>query len=105
MGDNWNRPRPSLLPRLFREAQRRGILILPGSDPLPLPDQVERIGRYGTILSAPLDKERPAAGIEALLRSRTAPFTPFGRRVGAAGFLRAQIRIRRMGATGGASTP
>lgn len=92
VGDNGNRPRPTLRPRLFRVAERRGILVLPGSDPLSLPDQIARIGGYGTILSAPLDLERPAAGIAAILRSRTAPFTPFGRREGAAGFLRAQLQ-------------
>lgn len=99
VGDNGNRPRCSPRPRLFREAERRGLLILPGSDPLSLPDQVERVGRYGTILTASLDRKRPAAGIEAALRGRQSPFPLFGRRVGVAGFLGAQIRIRRTGAS------
>ena len=94
VGDNGNRPWPGLRPRLFRVAEGRGIQVLPGSDPLSLPDQIARIGRYGTVLSAPLDLERPAAGIEAILRSRTAPFARFGRREGIAGFLRAQLRVR-----------
>lgn len=105
VGDNGNRPRCSPRPRLFREAERHGILILPGSDPLSLPDQVERVGRYGTLLTASLDRKRPAAGIEAALRGRRSPFPPFGRRVGMAEFLRAQIRIRRRGAVGEVTRP
>lgn len=98
LGDNGNRPRPGVRPRLFREAERRGIRILSGSDPLSLPNQVARVARYGTLLSASLDMQRPAAGIEALLRSRGTTTTTFGRRDGAASFLRAQLRIRRAGA-------
>ncbi len=105
VGDNGNRPRPGVRPRLFRLAERRGILVLSGSDPLPQPDQIARIGRYGTVLRAPLDIERPAAGIEAILRRRTAPTTPFGRREGVAGFLRAQVRVRRPNAAREAPTP
>ena len=94
VGDNGNRPRPGPRPRLFGVAEGRGILVLPGSDPLPWPDQITRVGSYGAVLSVPLDLERPASGIGAVLRGRAASPPSFGRREGPTGFLRAQLRAQ-----------
>ena len=54
-GDNGGRLALSLRPRLFALAEARGLAVLPGSDPLPLPQEVAKVARYGFVLQAPFD--------------------------------------------------
>lgn len=95
LGDNGGRPRSSSEPRHFRLARSRGLPILAGSDPLPFPDQLRRVGTYGSILSAKeLDPRRPCASLaRALLALRSTPPT-FGSRVTLPAFAWAQLRLR-----------
>ena len=55
LGDNGGRLALSLRPRLFALAEARGLAVLPGSDPLPLPQEVAKVARYGFVLQAPFD--------------------------------------------------
>lgn len=67
LGDNSGRLRYGQPPKAFRIAAVRGIRILPGSDPLPRPDDARRAGSYGAIIEGDLDRSRPAAGLKKLL--------------------------------------
>lgn len=95
LGDNGGRPRSAPEPPLFRLARSRGLPILAGSDPLPFPDQLRRVGSYGSILSGTeLDPRRPSESLaRALLALRSTP-PVFGRRVTLRGFAWAQLRMQ-----------
>jgi hypothetical protein len=99
LGDNGGRPWFAPEPRLFRAGARVGIIVLPGSDPLPFPSQAERVMRYGFVLEGSLSDRRPTATLcQILLRLKGQPES-FGQRVGALSFVRSQIamqlRVRR----------
>jgi hypothetical protein len=68
VGDNGNRPRILGTPRLLRRARELGKIVLPGSDPLPLPGHVRRAGTCGVFLECMPDLERPARQMVSLLR-------------------------------------
>ena len=99
LGDNGGRPRIASSPRLFQQAAERGIAVLPGSDPLPFPGQVRKVGGYGFVLQGAFDPERPAASVKRILAGLAQSPPAFGRRESVAGFVRAQLgmqwRVRR----------
>ena len=104
VGDNGGRPQHSPLPRLLRIARKRGIVMLPGSDPLPLKGQIRRIASYGCIVEVALDMTRPAASLKATLsRTRMQPH-PYGRRASLPGFAFAQTAHRLHKHAGGTIT-
>lgn len=78
LGDNGGRLQHGLPPRAFGRAQEHGIPVLPGSDPLALPDEINKLGRYGFVLEG-LDPERPATSLKQRLRTLVQPEV-FGRR-------------------------
>jgi hypothetical protein len=94
LGDNGGRPRGLPTPRLLRQAGDTGILILPGSDPLPFPDQQIRVGGRGFITPLLLDGSTPARQLGDWLRElRVQPqMYGAGERVGA--FARNQVRMQ-----------
>jgi hypothetical protein len=67
LGDNAGRlgfwPRP----QLFRVAERLGIRVLPGSDPLPFPSHASRAGRFGFWSTAGWSASHPARSLKELL--------------------------------------
>lgn len=54
LGDNGGRPWFWPRPRLFSILEASGGRILPGSDPLPLPFEVHRVGSFGFTMNAKL---------------------------------------------------
>lgn len=95
LGDGAGRPYFWPAPSQFREAAKRGIRVLPGTDPLPFPHQVGRAGSYGFRLEGVVDLSRPAEGIKAALRDPVSRLTPFGRRERALPFIRHQVAMQR----------
>lgn len=92
LGDNANRCSrfaPKALDRLA--GLSRGVL--PGSDSIAHPDEVERVGAFGFEVRCEVDLLAPQASIFRALR-RGAPFTPFGSATSLAGFVTGQIRVR-----------
>lgn len=80
LGDSSLRPRGWPVPAVMRMAQKRGLLILPGSDPLPLPGEEQQMGAYGFVMEGPFDPEQPAASVRALLAGASGRVIPAGRR-------------------------
>ncbi|MHC5066346.1 MAG: hypothetical protein ACYTG5_20510 [Planctomycetota bacterium] len=72
LGDSGGRLRYGGTPRAFRLAADRGIRILPGSDPLPLPGHAGRAGSYGAVIEGDLDRDRPAAALKRILAENRA---------------------------------
>jgi hypothetical protein len=97
LGDNGGRLAMSGPPRLFRESRAQGVPVLPGSDPLPLPEHCIRAGSYGFVLSGPLDEAHPAACILRAIRRLKGQPRVFGRRAGLPSFLHDQAALRRRG--------
>lgn len=81
LGDNAGRLEFGPEPRLFQLARAAGVPILPGSDPLPRPSEIRKVGRYGFVL-ADLDLERPAVSLEQRLSGLRHQPPVFGHRDG-----------------------
>lgn len=69
IGDNAGRLACGPHLGLLREARRRSVPILPGSDPLPLPGHEQRVGQYGFLVSRFDLSRRPAAMLRSRIRS------------------------------------
>lgn len=93
LGDNAGRPAIAGRPRLFREAEARGIPVLPGSDPLPLPEHGSRAGAYGFLLEEGFEEARPVQSLRRSLRALTSPRT-YGRLRDLTDFCRDQLALR-----------
>lgn len=96
-GDSANRPRFWPRPRLLTRAAGRGLRVLPGSDPLPLPSEAARAGRFGLALAGPLSAERPAAELAARLADPVESLCAFGRLESPLRFAANQLALRRRG--------
>jgi hypothetical protein len=94
LGDNGGRPGMGGTPRLLREARRRGIPVLPGSDPLPLARHEARAGSYGFLVREGVDERQPAAALRQWLRGLAVQPPTFGGCQGLAQFCRDQINLR-----------
>ncbi len=94
LGDNAARPRGLPPPTLFRHARRRGIAIVPGSDPLPLPEEVHSVGSYGFILPGQLQPDAPGRDLARRLQRLTPQPRTFGQRKTLLATTRCQLRLR-----------
>ena len=98
LGDTALRPRVrGLREPLFALAASRGVAILPGSDPLPLPSELRRVGGCGFALPAALDPRHPAASLRRLLAAAGGAPEPIGEHVGIARALGLQLALRATG--------
>lgn len=94
LGDNGGRARLSPRPCVFARAEAAGILLFPGSDPLPFPSEVQRVGGYGFVHDEPLDPRRPASSmIDALRQLRSSP-QGYGNRVSLLKFVTNQLAMQ-----------
>jgi len=94
LGDNGGRLSLGAAPEHFAVAEDRRVPVLPGSDPLPFPDQVDRAGSYGFVLPGPPDPERPAAWIKERLRELRESPPQFGRLETLPRFCRYQVAMQ-----------
>lgn len=95
VGDNGGRPVFWPTPSPFGLAAARGIKLLPGSDPLPLAGEEQRIGSYGAMLEGECASDTPAADLKSLLTRRDVNIKPFGKPLGTLSFLKTQLALRR----------
>jgi hypothetical protein len=85
-GRPWFWPRESLI----SEAEIRGVPVLPGTDPFPLPGEERRVGSVGGIMTTDT-----ADSVEALLhRLALGGWRPFGAAMGAWHFVHNQVALR-----------
>lgn len=94
LGDSGGRPFFWGRPRHFTLAGRRGLRVLPGTDPLPFATEVSRPGSYGFGMSASLDPARPAVAIKAALLTPGVEIIPFGRLQHLIPFVRNQVGMQ-----------
>lgn len=94
LGDNSNRLRLAGVPRLLREARERGLIVLPGSDPLPFPSHARRAGSFGFVLEGTLDPLRPAEDLLRKIRALREQPRTYGRGETLPRFLRDQASLQ-----------
>ena len=92
LADNGGRPALGIYPPILKLGRERGFAILSGSDPLPFPQQVRRVGQVGFIMSD-AQESAPFASIKSLLRSPRASVEPYGAFSGLPQFVAAQARM------------
>lgn len=94
LGDNSGRPKFLPYPVQFKIAAKKGIKILPGSDPLPIPNDYKLAGTYGFILDEELNEDSPAEHIKQLLFSLKNNPEYFGKRNSSFDFFKRQVLLR-----------
>jgi hypothetical protein len=93
LGDEGGRPGFWGYPPQFERAARLGVRDLPGTDPLPFPHDVKKVGRMGFRIRLDLDATRPAASLLRALTAGGAPLERFATLESPLWFLRNQIGI------------
>ena len=94
LGDNGGRPLFWPRPGIFRVAEKHGIRVLPGTDPLPLPSEVSRCGSFGFVIRSPVSHQRPQAELRHLLEDSTVKLLHYGKLEKPLRFIRNQLQIR-----------
>ena len=94
LGDNSGRPRFWGEPHPFKIAHQRGIAILHGSDPLPLPGQYKKVCRFGTKINASLDMSHPSRTLKQVLTNPQTHIENYGELETTWGFIYRQTRLR-----------
>lgn len=97
LGDNGNRPFFWRLPEDFRRRDHGTFRTLPGSDPLPLAGQEERIGGFGFACQGSIDHDRPFASVATLLCDPATAIQPYGTPANLFRFCNDQLRLRLQG--------
>jgi len=95
LGDNGGRPRFWSHPTMFSLAAEKGISVLPGSDALPLPDEVRRTGSFGFYVreNLPPGQELDVT-LKTILTEGKAEIFPFGGLQNNFSFICNQLRLR-----------
>ena len=94
LGDNAGRLPCGPHLGILREARRRSVPILPGSDPLPLPGHEQRVGQYGFLVSRFDLTHRPAAMLRSRIQSLDAQPCRYGTLDSPHRALLSQLRLR-----------
>jgi hypothetical protein len=94
VGDEGGRPDFWGYPAYFEQAARLGIRDLPGTDPLPFPHDVKKVGRMGFRVSVDLDATRPAASLLRTLTDGVEPLERFATLESPLWFVRNQIGMQ-----------
>jgi len=74
LGDNGGRPGAFPYPDQFRAAEKLGIPIFPGTDPLPIAGEENKVGRCGLVYSMDLDEGPISQQVIKLLKNRKIGF-------------------------------
>lgn len=94
-GDNGGRPSLWPEPPVFTLLRSRGLPVLPGTDPLPIPGEEEQVGRYGFWIAERLPASFDGRTLEDILvKGGTDAVHPFGRRETIWRFFRNQLALR-----------
>jgi hypothetical protein len=94
LGDEGGRPIFWGYPEHFGSAARLGVRDLPGTDPLPFPHDVTKVGRMGFRVRIELDPARPAASLFSALRQQNNPLERFAILESPLRFVRNQIGMQ-----------
>ena len=94
LGDTGSRPSFWGTPYPFKIADKNGIRVVAGSDPLPMVSDVCRPGSYGSIIFAKLNETTPSIHLKQLLRDSKTKITNYGELENPIRFFRRQVALR-----------
>jgi hypothetical protein len=94
LGDEGGRPVFWGYPQHFGRAARLGVRDLPGTDPLPFPHDVTKVGRMGFRVRIELDRSHPAASLLTALKQESAKLERFAILESPLRFVRNQIGMQ-----------
>jgi len=94
LGDNGGRPNFLRFPDFHRKAPGVSLIELPGSDALPFPSELKKVGSFGFTLHEELDLRRPGEALKRNLMKPGVVPTPFGSPEGTSRFVRNQMILR-----------
>ncbi len=94
LGDNGSRPSCWPVSRLDRPVKTRCPRLLSGTDPLPLPGEENRAGRFGSIIHGSIDPQKPAETLKKLLLRPETVITGYGALQSPIGFVKQQVALR-----------
>lgn len=94
LGDEGGRPVFWGYPQHFTHAARLGVRDLPGTDPLPFPHDVTKVGRMGLKVALDLDPGRPGGSLLRALTQVQAPLERFATLEPPLRFVRNQIGMQ-----------
>jgi hypothetical protein len=94
LGDEGGRPAFWGYPQHFAQAARLGVRDLPGTDPLPFPHDVAKVGRMGLRIEVDLDAARPGASLLRALTDIGSPVERFATLEPPLRFVRNQIGMQ-----------
>lgn len=92
LGDNSGRPIFWPKPPNFRQAEEKGMKILPGTDALPLKDEHSYVGSFGFKLLGSLSEDCPGESLKALLIDSS--IEPYGKLASPLRFFQNQLMLR-----------
>ena len=96
LGDNGNRPYFWPNPSHFKLAEKKGIRVLPGTDPLPFASESCRPGSFGFLVNDSVTSEYPAKDLKSILANQTTCLQPYGHLEHPWRFFRNQIAMQMM---------
>lgn len=94
VGDNGGRLGLAGTPGLIANLRLRGFRVLPGSDPFPVGNDMQRVGRFGFLADIDPDTRAPWRGLRAWLESRDESPRAYGRALGPIAFVMNQVGFR-----------
>lgn len=94
LGDNGNRPFFWNKPEIFEAAAKYNMLNIPGSDPLPFDNEVNKPGSFGFVLEGVLDIEKPFDSLYEKITSSNKQFATYGRLESLFNFFKNQILMQ-----------
>jgi hypothetical protein len=94
LGDEGGRPGFWPYPSHFREGAGLGVRDLPGTDPLPFPHDVSKVGRVGIRVPIELDEQQPARSLLSVLSDGRTPLDRFASLEPPIMFVRNQVAMQ-----------
>ena len=94
LGDNSGRPVFWRNPLHFQQARVKNFDLLPGTDPLPFPEEAHRVGSFGFMVNGSLSNTQPSTDLKRILRNRSSQKIAYGQLETALRFTANQIRLR-----------
>ena len=94
LGDNGGRSALLPYPNQFNLAEANGMKVLPGSDPLPFPQEAKRPMSYGFILNINFDELNPLESVKRSLLNNNFKIEKFGNLTSSPAFIKTQIAMQ-----------
>jgi hypothetical protein len=94
LGDNGGRSSMLPYPTQFNLAEANGMKILPGSDPLPFPQEAKRPMSFGFLAKINFDEKKPWESVKKSLLDENLKIEKFGNLTSPFAFVKTQIAMQ-----------